>query len=138
MNSARSSEMPPHARRPAARRVVPGIDARIRAAGAVRLAGGRRRLRGDRGPAEVLAGLRSGDEAYFLELIRGTVETAEALRAHWAGAIDRPLADLSPIEHSILLIGTYELAHRPEVPYRSSSTSVELAKDSAPRKAFVT
>jgi transcription antitermination protein NusB len=36
---------------------------------------------------------------------------------------------LSPIEHAILLIGSYELAHRAEIPYRVIiNEAVELAK----------
>jgi N utilization substance protein B len=89
------------------------------------------------GRLKSLPGYGQADEAYFLELIRGTVETAEALRAHWPGAIDRPLAELSPIEHSILLIGTYELAHHPEVPYKVViNEAVELAKDFGATEGF--
>lgn len=69
------------------------------------------------------------DEAYFLELIEGTIHSAPALRAEFCAAIDRPLAELSPVEHSILLIATYELIHRPEIPYRVViNEAVELAK----------
>ncbi|HNP37334.1 MAG TPA: transcription antitermination factor NusB [Woeseiaceae bacterium] len=35
-----------------------------------------------------------------------------------AGLIDRPLEQLDPVELGILLIGAYELQHRPDVPYR--------------------
>jgi N utilization substance protein B len=70
------------------------------------------------------------DEAYLLELMQGTTGSAELLRAQFVGAIDRPLAELSPVEHSILLIATYELAHRPEIPYKVViNEAVELAKD---------
>jgi transcription antitermination protein NusB len=70
------------------------------------------------------------DEAYLLELMQETTASAEALRALFVGDIDRPLADLSPIEHSILLIATYELAHRPEIPYKVViNEAIELAKD---------
>jgi transcription antitermination protein NusB len=70
------------------------------------------------------------DETYLLELMQGTTGSAEDLRAQFVGAIDRPLAELSPVEHSILLIATYELAHRPEIPYRVViNEAVELAKD---------
>jgi len=69
------------------------------------------------------------DEAYFLELIKGTIQSAPELRAAFCAAIDRPLAELSPVEHSILLIATYELMHRPEIPYRVViNEAVELAK----------
>jgi N utilization substance protein B len=75
-------------------------------------------------------GYGQADEAYFLELLQGTIASAEALRAQWAGAIDRPLAELSPVEHSILLIATWELAHRSEIPYRVViNEAIELAKD---------
>jgi len=70
------------------------------------------------------------DETYLLELLQGTMGSAEALRALFVGDIDRPLADVSPIEHSILLIATYELAHRADIPYKVViNEAVELAKD---------
>jgi len=37
--------------------------------------------------------------------------------------------ELSPVERAILLIGAYELSHRPEIPYRVAiNEAVELAK----------
>ncbi|HMJ49628.1 MAG TPA: transcription antitermination protein NusB, partial [Burkholderiales bacterium] len=43
--------------------------------------------------------------------------------------LDRPLKELSPIEHGILLLGAYELAHQPDVPYKVViNEAVELAK----------
>jgi len=74
-------------------------------------------------------GYGQADEAYFLELIQGTIGSAEALRAQFSVAIDRQLADLSPVEHSILLIATYELVQRPEIPFRVViNEAIELAK----------
>jgi N utilization substance protein B len=82
-------------------------------------------------------GYGQADEAYFLELIQGTIGSAEALRAHWLGTLDRPLADLSPVEHSILLIATYELAHRSEIPYKVViNEAIELAKDFGATEGF--
>jgi len=82
-------------------------------------------------------GYGQADEAYFLELMQGTTGSAEALRAHFESAIDRPLADLSPVEHSILLIATYELVHRPEIPHRVIiNEAVELAKDFGGSEGF--
>ncbi len=138
MNCARSSEMPPP--RPKAGGSARSARHRAREFALQGLygwlvAGGDCAVIADR--LKSWPGYGQADEAYFLELIRGTVETAEALRAHWAGAIDRPLADLSPIEHSILLIGTYELAHRPEVPYKVViNEAVELAKDFGATEGF--
>jgi transcription antitermination protein NusB len=77
------------------------------------------------------------DEPYFLELMQGTTGSADALRAQFVDALDRPLADLSPIEHSILLIATYELTCRPEIPYRVViNEAVELAKDFGGSEGF--
>jgi transcription antitermination protein NusB len=74
-------------------------------------------------------GYGQADEAYFLELLNGTIGAAEALRSQFASAIDRRIEELSPVEHSILMIATYELAHRPEIPYRVViNEAVELAK----------
>ncbi|MDQ5898768.1 MAG: transcription antitermination protein NusB, partial [Pseudomonadota bacterium] len=43
--------------------------------------------------------------------------------------LDRGVAQLSPVEHAVLLIGTYELRHCVEVPYRVAiNEAVELAK----------
>jgi N utilization substance protein B len=51
------------------------------------------------------------------------------LRERFLPYVDRPLEELSPIEHGILLIGSYELVHHVEVPYRVAiNEAVELAK----------
>jgi N utilization substance protein B len=43
--------------------------------------------------------------------------------------LDRQAEQLSPIEHAVLLIGSYELAHCIEIPYRVAiNEAVELAK----------
>jgi N utilization substance protein B len=77
------------------------------------------------------------DQTYFRELLDGTTRAAEALRATFVDAIDRPLADLSPVEHSILLIAAYELVHRPEIPYRVViNEAVELAKNFGSSEGF--
>jgi N utilization substance protein B len=81
------------------------------------------------GRMEASPGFGQADEAYFLELMRGATASADALNELLSGVIDRPLAELSPVEHSILLIGAYELAQRPEIPYRVViNEAVELAK----------
>ena len=69
------------------------------------------------------------DMAHFRELLHGTIDGAEDLRAHFARFIDRAVKELSPVEHAILLIGTYELKYRAEIPYRVViNEAVELAK----------
>ena len=53
---------------------------------------------------------------------------AHAARA-FTPYVDRPLAELSPVEHGILLIGSFELIHHVEVPYKVAiNEAVELAK----------
>jgi N utilization substance protein B len=69
------------------------------------------------------------DVAFFREILGGTIGAAEELRSEFAGLIDRPVASLSPVEHALLLMGTYELKYRPEIPYRVSiNEAIELAK----------
>lgn len=69
------------------------------------------------------------DVDFFSQLLRGAVGQHEALAEKIAPHLDRPLAELSPIEFSVLLLGAYELANLPEVPYRVViNEGVELAK----------
>ncbi|MGA8706249.1 MAG: transcription antitermination factor NusB [Steroidobacteraceae bacterium] len=58
------------------------------------------------------------DGEYFQALIRGICEQRDALDAELAPLLDRKPAELDPIEHALLLIGSYELQHRPDVPFR--------------------
>jgi N utilization substance protein B len=69
------------------------------------------------------------DEAHFEALVTGATRQQAALDAQLAPHLDRPLAELSPVEHGALLIGAYELAHCPDIPYRVViNECVELAK----------
>ena len=69
------------------------------------------------------------DMRHYREVLHGCIEQAATLRAGFAPFLDRPVEQLSPIEHGILLIGAYELAHRAEIPYRVViNEAVELAK----------
>jgi N utilization substance protein B len=58
------------------------------------------------------------DRQYFRELVGGIVDERNTLDQDLAGWMDRQPDLLDPIEHAVLLIGTYELKSRPEVPYR--------------------
>jgi len=58
------------------------------------------------------------DREYFAEIVRAVVETRAALDTRLAAWVDRAPQDLDPVEHAVLLIGVYELAHRPDVPWR--------------------
>ena len=69
------------------------------------------------------------DREYFRELIEAISHSHAALDARLAAWMDRPPAQLDPVEHAILLIGLYELASRPEVPYRVAiNEAVALSK----------
>ncbi len=75
------------------------------------------------------AEFRRADEAYFRTLLYGVLKEEAALNEHLAPLLDRPVADLSPVERGILLIGAYELTHCPDVPWRVAiNEGVELAK----------
>jgi len=69
------------------------------------------------------------DREYFRELIEGVCRAREALDAELVTWADREPALLDPVEHAVLLIGLYELRHRPDVPFRVAiSEAVTLAK----------
>jgi N utilization substance protein B len=69
------------------------------------------------------------DGEYFRQLVEGVWRDREALDADLSSWADRGPALLDPIEHAVLLIGVYELRHRPDVPYRVAiSEAVTLAK----------
>ncbi|HXF68104.1 MAG TPA: transcription antitermination factor NusB [Burkholderiales bacterium] len=74
-------------------------------------------------------GFAKVDAEYFRVLLEGTIAAARELEREIAPLLDRAYAQLSPVERGILLLGAYELAHRPEVPYRVViNEAVELAK----------
>jgi N utilization substance protein B len=58
------------------------------------------------------------DGEYFRALIEGVCGARDTLDEALAPLIDRSPAALDPIEHALLLIGGFELQHRPDVPYR--------------------
>ena len=69
------------------------------------------------------------DKAYFRELLHGVTAKAKAMDDLFEELLDRPLAELDPIELATLRIGSYELAERLDVPYRVAiNEGVELAK----------
>ncbi|MCU0869171.1 MAG: transcription antitermination factor NusB [Burkholderiales bacterium] len=69
------------------------------------------------------------DAGLFDALVDGVVAHADALRAALQPTLDRPAADLSPVEHAILLVAAEELLHHPQTPYRVViNEAVDLAK----------
>lgn len=74
-------------------------------------------------------GFDKADREHFRHLLHGGIREIEALHAAIAPHIDRKLEELSPVEHATLLVGTYELLHHLEIPYRVViNEAVELAK----------
>lgn len=69
------------------------------------------------------------DEAYFKTLLTQVTEHLAEIDAKITQFVDRPMAELSPIEHSILRISGYELMFDATIPYRVViNEGVELAK----------
>ncbi|WP_394182746.1 transcription antitermination factor NusB [Marinomonas posidonica] len=69
------------------------------------------------------------DKAYFREVLQGVTSGAKKLDSLFEELLDRPFAELDPIELAVLRIGAFELSERLDVPYRVAiNESVELAK----------
>jgi len=69
------------------------------------------------------------DEAYFKQLLEGVTQNFEKLDQEISTFIDRKIEELSPVEHAILRISSYELFFDISIPYRVAiNEGVELAK----------
>jgi len=65
----------------------------------------------------------------FSSLLRGSLGGHADIEALITPHLDRPLAELSPVEFAVLLLGTFELSQNLEVPYKVViNEAVELAK----------
>lgn len=58
------------------------------------------------------------DTAYFSELLRGVSAQANALDEAFKPYLDRELSALNPVELTILRMGSYELLHQLQIPYK--------------------
>ena len=77
-----------------------------------------------------LAGFSKADSVHFYTLLHGCAEQADALDALILPLLDRKLAEISPVEHAVMWIGTYEFQHCLDVPWRVVlNECVELAKE---------
>ena len=63
-------------------------------------------------------GLGRADPVYFDALLNGVIEQATELTLALVPHLDRPITQLDPVEHAVLLLGAYELLHEPSVPWR--------------------
>ncbi len=73
--------------------------------------------------------LNSFEVDYFKDLLHGVPANLAELDAELKHCVDRSIESVDPVERAILRLGTYEMMHHPEVPYRVViNESVELAK----------
>jgi len=73
---------------------------------------------------------KTADGEYFAELLRGAIDQYDHIVLRIAEFADRPWDQLDLIERAILMLSTYELLNRPDVPYRVVvNEGVELAKN---------
>ena len=79
--------------------------------------------------ARTLEGWDRCDQKFAQELVVEVVGRSKSLEDSIAPHLDRSLASLSPVERVILLIGVYELAERPETPFKVVlNEAIELGK----------
>ena len=74
-------------------------------------------------------GFDKADADHFAVLLYGAIKDSVSLREVIAPLIDRGVAELSPIEHAVLLLGAFELKNNLDIPYRVViNEAVELTK----------
>ena len=77
-----------------------------------------------------LAGFSKADAVHFDALLHGCIAQAQDLDALITPLLDRPMREISPIEHAIMWIGAYEMKHCLDVPWRVVlNECIELAKE---------
>ena len=77
-----------------------------------------------------LAGFSKADSVHYDTLMHGCIVQAANLDALILPFLDRPLVEISPIEHSVMWIGAYEFKHCLDVPWRVViNECIELAKE---------
>ncbi len=79
--------------------------------------------------APEMEGFAKADREFFVGTLRGVIGQQAALTERIAAHIDRPFAELSPVEASVLLMGSFEMVNHPETPYRVIiNEAIELTK----------
>lgn len=75
------------------------------------------------------AAIQVGSKPFFSGLLHGVLSNLETIDQTIETALDRPIAQLNPVELSALRLGVCELSLMPETPYRVViNEAVELAK----------
>lgn len=73
--------------------------------------------------------LENADLVYFRDVVTGVTERHEQLDQELGMHLDRPVAQLDPVERVVLYLGIYELKYRPDLPWRVIvNEAIELAK----------
>lgn len=73
--------------------------------------------------------LRRVDREYFETLVRGVAYDVSGLEAAFDAHLSRPAVQLDPVEHAILLLATFELRERVEIPFAAViNEATNLAK----------
>jgi N utilization substance protein B len=79
--------------------------------------------------ARGLEGFEKDEHAFAESLVRGVRDRVAELQALIVPHLDRDLAKLSPVERSILYIGTFELLAHPQTPFKVVlNEAIELGK----------
>ncbi|WP_182393611.1 MULTISPECIES: transcription antitermination factor NusB [unclassified Legionella] len=70
------------------------------------------------------------DVEYFCRILHGVPAHVETLEASITPFLDRDITGLNPIELTVLRIGSFELLHCPEIPYKVVlDESISLTKE---------
>jgi len=81
------------------------------------------------GETRALEGFDRETHAFAESLACGVRDRVDELRGHIVPHLDRDFARLSPVERSILYIGTFELLAHPETPFKVVlNEAIELGK----------
>lgn len=89
----------------------------------------------DNAPSQILKtclaeqNMKNVDQEYFEELLKGVPKNQKDIDDTLTPHLNRPIAEIDPIELAIARLATYELISRPDVPYRVViNEAIELAK----------
>ncbi len=86
-------------------------------------------------PLEIAAHLatdehfKRADRAFFQSVLSGAIDSAAIIDPIIATHIDRPLVELAPVEHAVLLLAGHELRSHIEAPWRVIvNEAIELSR----------
>ena len=80
---------------------------------------------------------QAADRTLMNALLRGVPTAHSELTAALQPHLDRPFAEVDPVEQAILLIACYELSHTPAIPFRVViNEAVRLAKTYGAEKGY--